>query len=930
MAELALSATLVLLEIVPPFLDKLNLRDEVRNDIRSMKSWLTFMMAFMEESYGREGGQLQEDQVKKARDIAYKIEDVMEEFILHSPQYTFHNHDVTRKAHSWAHSIRHGFPLSGIREKIVSINRDIDDFKSQNKLERCSSQRPSSSSSRNRNGLRASPLLLDDEMVGYEEPKKEFSGRLVDREKKLVRLAVAGPTGSGKTTFVKNVYWKREICKKFDCQAWVYVSRNVDLEELFTSMLQQFCYSSHKPYPAHDGSNTLTKIHKFLSGKRYIVVLDDVSRKEDWDDITNALPDPLRGSRIIVTTSSTVVASSVCKSSNDHIYSLNGLEWLEGWTLFCRIAFPDINRECPSELKDCSVRIVKRCEGLPLAIVAIGKALEQKKSRVPNEWEKFHDSLLGSDIKTDPNLFVITNALLPSYMDLSSKLKSCLLYFSIFPEDHSVTRGRLIRLWVAEGFVMGTDDQTAEEVAEDYLNELINRNLVHVSKWDFDGRPKNCRVSNLVLKFIIGKCKDENFATISPTENANQSQRIRRLSISTCFPQYTNYGSVRSLFMLPMIWNLYVHDVLDQDTDLGCVRSMLQSRLRKTSSPNFEETLRALKLVRILDFQGAPLTEFPRDIARLSILKYLNLSDTQIKMIPGSIEKLSYLETLDLKQTDVTQLPKEISHLHKLRHLLAYKKNDRNFVWSAPVQGVDISPGICNLTNLQKLSVVKVDKTGQILNDLKKMTQLRKLGLTCLKPEHCIELYASIGSMKNLVTLSLCSTTKEVHLQLDVMSYLPGDTLQRLYLNGRLNEIPDSISSLYNLRRIGLKWSRMERSPLKALQRLQNLMEVQLVDCYIGGELIFEASCLKKLKILVIEELAQLHTIVIQDGAMPELKEISLRRCPKLMMCPLGIVNLTKVEELTLYDMANELIARLKQDGEDHWMVEHIRVVHSR
>ncbi|KAK6148202.1 hypothetical protein DH2020_019114 [Rehmannia glutinosa] len=849
MAEIAISSTFVLLEIVPPLIKKLNLREDVQNEIEILRDWLNSLKAFMEDNYGREGSRMLDDQVEKVRKITYDIENVIEEFILHSSQYTFHNHLITQKLHNFAHNVRHGFPLVGISKKIASIKEHIDELKSKNAafFGNNSNQRdrPSSSSSK----IMASPLLLDDEIVGYENLKKEFIRHLVDRDNnRLARLAVVGPAGSGKTTLVKNVFWKPRIWGQFDCHAWILVSRNFDLEEIFISMLKQLCFSRKEPYPPDDGLNTQTKLHKYLVGKRYVVVLDDICRKEDWDAIKDALPNAFCGSRVIITTSSSDVAS-ICASSSDHTYRLNGLEWLEGLKLFCRNAFPDINGECPEELKNllCKYRHKMR-----------------------------RAAACHCCNRTDPNLFVVKNSLLPSYMDLSSNLKSCFLYFSIFPEDYSVKRGRLTRLWVAEGFAIGTDGQTAEEVAEDYLNQLIHMNLVHVSKWDFDGRPRNCRVQNLVLNFIIQKCKDEDFASIFSKEKnmIHQSRKIRRLSVHNDF------------------------SILPRDTDFGGgVRSMFLLRLLKISAVDLEKNLRTLKLLRILDFQGASLTKFPQDITRLTILKYLNLSDTNIKIIPTSITKLFYLETLDLKRTNVTLLPKEISHLHNLRHLLAYKYNMENYVNFDSAQGVEMlyDEGIGKLTNLQKLSLVKIDEKGQILQVLKKMTQLRKLGLTGLEWKHGTELSASVGLMENLKTLDLCSTTKQEYLQLGDMSYLP-QTLERLYLKGLLTEFPASISSLSKLHKIHLKWSKLDYSPLMALQFLPNLIELQLVDCYIGEDLIFEALCFTKLKILVIEELLDVNMIV---------------------------------EELTLYDMPKELIARLRENSEDRAMVIYIPVIHS-
>ncbi|EYU27487.1 hypothetical protein ABFS82_13G154200 [Erythranthe guttata] len=857
-----------------------------------------------DQSSGLERGKWLENKVEQVRYIAYDIEDVLDEFVLHSPPYTFHNRHFIRQIHTVAHTVYHGFPIRGISEKIARIKKSIDDMGSQHAFlsTGLSSPGPSSSSTnRIRPHPPVSPLLLDDEIVGYEKEKKIFTDQLVDGEKRLVALAVAGPAGSGKTAFVKNIFCKRGIMGRFDCHAWVRVSQHFEAEELFVNMLKQFCYSRKESYPIDDGTNTQTKLHKYLTGKRFIVVLDDIWSQNHWDVIKGGFPDAFRGSRIIVTTRSSDVAS-VCASSSTHVHILNCLGWLHALTLFYRKAFQDIDGQCPPELKGCSERIVKRCEGLPLAIVAVGSALAHK-PRLPNEWEKFHNSL-GCEITEDSNLSVISNALLPGYMDLSTNLKSCFLYFSIFPEDYSVERGRLIRLWVAEQFAVGINFQTAEEVAEGYLDELIQRNLVHVSNYDFDGTPRNCRVLNPVLNFVTHKCKYENFASIFPTENTSRNQKIRRLSVRndcTHLPRNIDFSGVRSMFLLSLV---------------------------ETSTSNFEKVLRELKLTRVLDFQGAPITKFPEDITHLTLLRHLNFRGTKIKSIPSSIKKLSYLETLDLKQTDVKELPKEICHLHNLRHLLAYKHNVESYVVFESVQGVKIHKGIGKLTELQALSLVKVGKKFKILEELKLLTKLRKLGLTGIRRGYGNELSASVEQMPLLTTLDLCSDTKEEFLELGEMRN-PPSKLQRLYLKGRVNQLPTWISSLDNLLRIGLKWSKMQCSPLQALQRLPNLMELELVDCYIGGELIFEASSFKKLKILLIEDLAELHTIVIRNGAMPDLKQISLHKCPRMTISPLGMNNLAKVEELILRDMAQEFIARLRMNGEDRAMVARIPLINS-
>ncbi|KAK4380524.1 hypothetical protein RND71_002386 [Anisodus tanguticus] len=49
--------------------------------------------------------------------------------------------------------------------------------------------------------------------------------------------------------------------------------------------------------------------------------------------------------------------------------------------------------------------------------------------------------------------------------------------------DYQVETWRLIQLWIAEGFIRRpTSDKSLEEVAKDYLEDLISRNLIIVRK----------------------------------------------------------------------------------------------------------------------------------------------------------------------------------------------------------------------------------------------------------------------------------------------------------------------------------------------------------------------------------------------------------------------------------------------------------------
>ncbi|KAK4852365.1 hypothetical protein QYF36_023329 [Acer negundo] len=494
--------------------------------------------------------------------------------------------------------------------------------------------------------------------------------------------------------------------------------------------------------------------------------------------------------------------SSSSSPTNNYVLEIKGLEWKEAWNLFCKKAFPSSEGCCPRGLEEWSQKMVKKYEGLSSAIAAVGGLLS-KKRQIPIEWKKLHDSL-GSEIDSDYSLAIISRIYLPSYKDLSINLKNCFLYFSILPEDYSIARERLIRLWIAEGFIKERRDKTLEDVAEDYLNELIERNLVEVSKWDFNGRVRFCRVQNLIMEFIILKSKEENFVKVLAESDSSSSTdyKIRCLSIHHSKDRWSDRSGLR------------------------CVRSLFNFEWDATLYSRIRKLLQHLKLVRSLDLEGAPLTEFPEEIVELTLLKYLSLRGTKVATVPKSIKKLAYLETLDLKQTCETKLPFEIYALKSLRHLLVYHYNFKNYVAFDSVQGVEVPAGVEGLSAIQKLLLINATKHKTIIAELKALVQLRKLGLIGLKSEDGRALCASIKEMEKLLTMDVRSSHKEEYIELDVMDDKPPSMLQRLYLKGGLQKIPRWICSLDILVRIGLKWSKLLTSPLEALQDFLHREEI--------------------------------------------------------------------------------------------------------
>ncbi|KAL7217703.1 hypothetical protein ACSBR2_011025 [Camellia fascicularis] len=932
MEGIAVTVALSLVEKVLSSLDRVPFQKNLHDQVEEVTNSLGTMQAYLRDMEGREGRSwVLKERMKQVRDIAYDTENVLDEIMLHVT-YRYHRHRITKKTHEFFHNLAHWSPLhntmsskmEGIKERIVGITAS----------DQLGGGGGGGGGDGGGSSLNSRPWVEhsdhivslqlqhgnEDEIVGFEKPREELICQLRGTEprQKTMIISVVGPCGSGKSLLAKNVYGIIRSHELFDFYAWIRVSHSPKIEHILQSMLKQFCSSTKEPIPDHESAAvTPAKLWNYLQQKRFVVFLDDIWSIKDWENIQDALPNNSRGSRIVVTTRKLDVAS-FC-SDEHHTHNLTCLSGPEAWKLFCKKAFQA--NKCPPELEDWSKKIMKRCEGNPHAIVAVGTLLS-KKQQNPTVWKRMHDSLV-SEVGTSSSLSII-NKLLASYKDLPWNLQSCFLYFSVFPEDHSVERGRLVRLWIAEGFVEKTRGKTLEEVAEDYLNELVGSNLVHAT-WNFDGRVKDCRVLNFVLEFIIQKSEEENLVSVlAKTADTSLSEKFRRLSIHnpSCITQISTVFRSNS--------------VLSSSVRSSSVRSTFFFKMDKLSDPSVITDMLGLpsfNLLRVLDFRDAPLNRFPEVIVRLTLLRYLSFRRTQIENIPKSIKKLLYLETLDLKQTGVTQLPKKINQLNNLRHLLLCRDRGKNHVWLNPDEGVEMVEGIGGLTNLQTLSLVKPDKNHKIIKELGDLTQLRKLGLIDLKREDGKDLCASIQRMESLSTLDVSSTGKQEPLDLadyHIRSHAcPCPHLQHLYLKGHLPEFPKWISSLTNLFRIRLKWSGLTSNPLVALQDLPNLMELQMDDAFTGEELVFEAGGFKKLKMLQIEQFDHLHTVVVEEGSMSVLQKLTLRNCGQLKMLPLGINNLTRLKELLLYGMPTEFISGLQKGTEDREMVKHIDVIHS-
>jgi len=179
------------------------------------------------------------------------------------------------------------------------------------------------------------------------------------------------------------------------------------------------------PYSTHD---LLKKFH------RYLVVIDDLWDTISWDTIKCAFPENNLRSRFIVTTRIESVAR-ICCTHQECLYRLKPLNDHDSRRLlFSRTFSP--NRDCPSQFKEVSTEILKKCGGLPLAIITVASLLANLPTSEKEDWEKIKNSL-GSHLSVSDRPHVVRDEtnFKPQLQESSSSTQD------MFPVSRYISRG---------------------------------------------------------------------------------------------------------------------------------------------------------------------------------------------------------------------------------------------------------------------------------------------------------------------------------------------------------------------------------------------------------------------------------------------------------------------------------------------------------
>ncbi|XP_010256268.1 PREDICTED: putative disease resistance protein At1g50180 [Nelumbo nucifera] len=874
---------------------------DVREQVEELQNELERMRCFLKDA---EAKQLNDERVhnwvREIREVAHETEDAVDTYIYQKASNKFGREGWTGAPKRFFCIVsdlidlhRFGKKFGKIKNKITSISESRPIFGIQNIEDK---REGSSSSAEMQQQLRRTySHVVEEDVTGLEQDTKKLVAKLVHEEEEEGRqfvVSIVGMGGLGKTTLAKQIYHHDEVKRHFDCYAWIFISQRPRFRDILLKILKDAIYLSDNKKKMMETLNEdelVRMLYRMLQTKLYLVVLDDLWKKEDWDRLRPAFPKGKTGSKIMITTRNKEVALSADPYSIPH--EPRCLTPEKSWELLCKKAFR--TSFCPfPDLEKMGKEMVANCGGLPLAIVVLGGLLATKKSS-PSEWKKVHDSI--DSIFTKDEEKGVMGILALSYHDLPYELKPCFLYFGVLPEDFQIRRRKLIQLWIAEGFISGEGKERMEVVAKRYLEDLVDRCMVQMakaeSKWSWTGWI-TCNVHDLMRDLCVQKSREQNFIGVYPEDNSN---KLRRQAI--------HFEHER-----------YVSSMQQQAQTTSHLRSLLffENAVADTQTVMTKKQLsticRGFKLLRVLDLQGSKcLKSLPAEIGSLIHLRYLGLSLTGIKQLPSSIGNLLSLQFLYLDTEWDTIIPNVIWKMENLRHL---------YVNSCGYLRVD------TLSNLQSLNCITAN--SWVRQDLSKLTHLRKLWIKEISTTQVEAILKSVIQFFYLRNLSLYLQRQsgEVEMFQSLSALSSCHDLLNLTLSGKIEKLPEPHEFPEKLGKLFLQHSLLE-DPFLVLGKLPNLKILVLFNSYVGKQMVWLGNEFPLLEFLHISFHMEVEEWRVEEGAMPRLRILNIGYCKNLRMVPKGLQSITSLQQLKLYGMRGSLFMD-KLQGEDRHNVQHI------
>lgn len=823
----------------------------LKDQVESLHKELSLMKAFLKDSREKRNEfEYVREIVRQITDVAYEAEDIIDAFVVNA---------AMQKSRSTVSKMLHAFNASGLRnvaKEIESIRAKVKEIYDKKMFGIVSM--PGGEPSRKSRQEKRLPVVEEANVVGFDEEAKTIIDRLTQGPDHLEVVSVIGMGGLGKTTLARKVYVDPSIEYHFYLRAWIYVSQEYSRREVFLGVLESLGLINDQMFRMSDDW-LAEELCRHLKNHRYLIVIDDVWTREAWDDIRVAFPNTNMGSRILLTSRNREVALHANPDSPPH--NLRFLTDDESWELLYRKTFR--KERCPAELEELGKQIARKCYGLPLAIVVISGLL-LKREKTHDWWKKVADSV-STYVAKDPKQCMEVLAL--SYKHLPDHLKVCFIYFGIFPEDFEIPVWNLLRLWVAEGFVQENGQECLEDLAEEYLEDLVDRNLVMVAKKRANGRIKTCRIHDMLRDLCLKEGAEQKFLQVIKGFGQNHLSSFQTYHRRLCI--HSN-----------------VLDFISSKPVGRHVRSFLCFVSEEKSVPRQHTSFihEAFGLVRVLDLRSICFLRFPNEIVHLVHLRFVALYGN-FKILPSTISNLWNLQTIIIRTTcRELNIQADIWKMLQFRHL---HTSGICFLQGPPAQTRKNYEDPFVRRNILTISTISPDSCTE--NILARTPNLRKLAIrgkliTLVEEKGGSSMFDILAKLDRLESLKLLNDAFPLNPS---QCTIPG--------------LPQSYKFPPNLKKITLSDTFLDWEHMSTLGMLPNLEVLKLKDyAFKGSHWEPLDGGFRLLRVLHIGR----TDLVRWDASghhFPRLQHVVFRFCSSLDAIPSGLAEVSALQNMELY-----------------------------
>uniref|UniRef100_A0A0D3HQ03 WRKY domain-containing protein n=1 Tax=Oryza barthii TaxID=65489 RepID=A0A0D3HQ03_9ORYZ len=706
-------------------------------------------------------------------------------------------------------------------------------------------------------------------------------------EEKLKVVSIVGVGGVGKTTLANKLYHK--LRWQFECWAFVRSSQKTDMRRLLINILSQvWPHQSPDNWKVH---TLISSIRTHLQDKRYLIIIDDLWATSTWDIIKCALPDGNNSCRILTTTEIEDLALQSCSYDLKFIFKMKPFGEDDSRKLFFSSIFGS-HSKCPPEVSETSYDIVRKCGGLPLAIVIVASLVASHLEK-QEQWDYINKSL-GYSLMANPTLEGMKQLLNLCYNNLPQHLKACMLYLSMY-QDHIIWKDDLVSQWIAEGFICAIEGHDEEEISRAYFDELLGRKIIQPVHIDDNGEVLSCVIHHVVLNFVTYKTIEENFTIVIDHSQTTIrfADKIRRLSV--------HFGKVED-------------STPPTNMRLSQVRSVAYFGVLKYMP--FIMEFRLIKVL-VLHFLGDEDSTGIFDLTKISELvrlRYLKVTSNVTLKLPTRMQGLQYLETLKI-DGKISAVPSDIIHLPGLLHLTLPAKTN-------------LPNGIVHMTSLRTIGYFDLScNSAENLWSLGELTNLRDLQLTCSEihsdnlKNNMKYLGSILGKLHNLKSMTLSpvgsSYADTLHIDRATSTGIsvigcssvssPPALLQRFDLLPCVcifSNLPNWIGQLGNLCILKIGIRKITSDSIDVLGVLPELTVLSLyVHTKLEERIIFKKAGFSILKYFKFKFRCSLVWMKFEAGALPNLRKLKLgfdvHREDRYDTVPFGIEHLSRLEEIS-------------------------------